>query len=116
MDDFEEEWIYRKKFNYIHARELGGCISDADQLFRRAFEHLAPGGYFEIQTVYGRFLSYDGTHEQAKDAQFWMKNICEGAGKFGKPLDSTTEWFEKLKSAGFVDVQQDIRTVCKEWL
>ncbi|EFX00489.1 umta methyltransferase family protein [Grosmannia clavigera kw1407] len=116
VDDFEEEWVYRRKFDYIHARELGGCIGDANQLFRRAFENLTSGGHFEIQTVYAKFLSYDGTDKQAKDAQFWMENICAGARKFGKPLDSTPEWLEKIKAAGFIDVQQDIRIVCEKFL
>ncbi|KAM5373298.1 hypothetical protein ACJZ2D_007127 [Fusarium nematophilum] len=111
VDDFEQEWVYRKKFDYIHARELGGCVTDDDQLFRRAFEHLAPGGYLELQAVYPRFLSDDGTAEAAENAQFWMKNICEGAAKFGKPLDSPPQWLEKMKAAGFVDVQQEIRKI-----
>jgi trans-aconitate methyltransferase len=111
VDDLEQDWVYHNKFDYIHARELGGCVADDEKLFRQAFEHLAPGGYFEMQAVYPRFLSDDGTAGQAKDAQFWMKNICEGAVKFGKPLDSAPGWLEKMKAAGFVDVKQEIRKV-----
>ncbi|KAH7362171.1 S-adenosyl-L-methionine-dependent methyltransferase [Plectosphaerella cucumerina] len=109
VDDFEQDWIYRKPFDYIHARELGGCVGDDEQLFRRAYEHLAPGGYFEMQAVYPRFLSDDGTAKLAVDAQFWMTNICEGSGKFGKPLDAAPTWLEKFKAAGFTDVHQDVR-------
>lgn len=113
VDDFEQDWVYRKNFDYIHARELGGCVTDDEQLFRRAFEHLAPGGYLELQAVYPRFLSDDDTAKLAKDAQFWMTNICEGAGKFGKPLDSAPQWLDKMKAAGFVEVHQEIRKVCR---
>lgn len=112
VDDFEQEWLYHRKFDYIHAREVAGCISDADQLISRAFEHLVPGGYLEIQTVYPRFVSDDGTDAKALNAHLWIKSICEGAAKFGKPLDLTLEWLGKLKAAGFVDVQQEIRKVC----
>lgn len=112
VDDFEQDWVYRNKFDYIHARELGGCVADDGQLFRRAFEHLVPGGYLEMQLVYPRFLSDDDTAKLATDAQFWMTNICEGAGKFGKPLDSAPQLPEKMRAAGFVDVQQEIRKVC----
>ncbi|KAI8710756.1 hypothetical protein NCS52_01535400 [Fusarium sp. LHS14.1] len=54
IDDFEEEWLYTKPFDFIHARELEGCISDDDILFRRAFEHLKPGRYIEFQATYPR--------------------------------------------------------------
>ncbi|EFX02618.1 umta methyltransferase family protein [Grosmannia clavigera kw1407] len=109
VDDFEEEWMFRKKFDYIHARELEGCVSNPDQLFRRAYEHLAPGGWFEMQAVCSSLRSDDGTGDSAESAQMWMKSICDGARKFGKPLDSAPEWKEKMKVAGFIDVQQDIR-------
>ncbi|EPE08876.1 umta methyltransferase family protein [Ophiostoma piceae UAMH 11346] len=111
VDDFEESWVYRRQFDYIHARELGGCISDPVKFFAQIYDNLAPGGYFEMQVVFPRFDSDDGTHVQAEDAQFWMKNICEGAGKFGKPLDAAPEWFETAKAAGFVDVQKETRKI-----
>ncbi|KAJ4250119.1 hypothetical protein NW762_011929 [Fusarium torreyae] len=109
VDDFEQNWVYHNKFDYIHARELGGCVTDDEQLFRRAFDNLSPGGYFEVQAVYPRFLSDDDTAKLAEDAQFWMDNICKGAEKFGKPLDSAPLWLEKLKAVGFVEVQQEVR-------
>lgn len=111
MDDFESEWLYRKPFDFIHARELEGCIANDDRLFQQAFQHLVPGGYIELQAAYGRFMSDDNTAEKATNAQFWMKTICEGAAKFGKPLDTTPQWIEKLRAAGFVDVQQEIHKV-----
>ncbi|KAH7471773.1 hypothetical protein FOMA001_g13796 [Fusarium oxysporum f. sp. matthiolae] len=115
VDDFEQDWVYRKRFDYIHARELGGCIADDGKLFSRAFEHLAPGGYLEMQAVYPRFLSDDDTDKLAKDAQYWMTNICEGAAKFGKPLDSVPQWLDKMQAAGFVEVKQEIRKVCPQF-
>lgn len=112
VDDFESEWTHRRPFDYIHARELGGCISDDEKLFKQAYDHLTPGGWFELQaTRPGKFLSDDGSDELAKDAQFWMTTICEGAGKFGKPLDNAHEYAQKLKNVGFLDVKEEIRKV-----
>ncbi|KAH8661723.1 hypothetical protein BGZ61DRAFT_368615, partial [Ilyonectria robusta] len=48
VDDFESEWLYRTPFDFIHARELEGCITNDDKLFQRAFQHLVPGGYIEL--------------------------------------------------------------------
>ncbi|KAH6884873.1 S-adenosyl-L-methionine-dependent methyltransferase [Thelonectria olida] len=108
VDDFESDWSYRQPFDFIHARELEGCIGDPDKLFRQAFKHLAPGGYVEFQAAYTRFLSDDGTAEKAESAQFWLKTLIDGLAQFGKPLDCAIEWKQKMEDAGFVDVQQRI--------
>ncbi|KAI8648859.1 hypothetical protein NCS56_01501900 [Fusarium sp. Ph1] len=109
IDDFEEEWLYTKPFDFIHARELEGCISDDDMLFRRAFEHLKPGGYIEFQATYPRWLSDDGTAEKAEKSQSWLKVLLEGSTKFGKSLEGAVNWKDKMEKAGFVEVRQEVR-------
>ncbi|KAH6867810.1 S-adenosyl-L-methionine-dependent methyltransferase [Thelonectria olida] len=111
VDDFESDWVYTKPFDYIHTRELEGCIGNEMRLFQQAHEHLAPGGYFEMQGVGAQFLSDDDTLEQAPNAQMWMNKIVEGAAMFGKPIDSTPTWAQKMKEAGFVDVKQVIHKI-----
>ncbi|KAJ9149491.1 Demethylmenaquinone methyltransferase [Pleurostoma richardsiae] len=111
VDDYEEDWVYHTPFDFIHGREIEGCIGNEEKLFQQSFQHLASGGYIEMQGIYAQFKSDDGTLEKAQDAQLWMKNICEGAAKFGKPLDTAPGWKDKLIEAGFVDVQQEIRKI-----
>ncbi|KAF5009123.1 hypothetical protein FDECE_4675 [Fusarium decemcellulare] len=108
VDDFEADWLFHTPFDFIHARELEGCISDDRKLFRQAFEHLKPGGYFELQAAYPPFKSDDGTAAQAVNFGQWMTTIIDGAAKFGKPLDCAPSWKAKLEEAGFVDCQQQI--------
>ncbi|OBS16098.1 hypothetical protein FPOA_13176 [Fusarium poae] len=109
VDDFEAEWLYTKPFDFIHARELEGCISNDDELFRRAFRHLAPGGYIEFQAAYPHWLSDDGTADKAENAQSWLKVLLEGSAKFGKSLEGAVNWKNKIEKAGFVDVQEEVR-------
>ncbi|KAJ4168286.1 hypothetical protein NW754_013620 [Fusarium falciforme] len=109
VDDFEADWLYTKPFDFIHAREIEGCISDDDVLFRRAFQHLKPGGYIEFQAVYPRWLSDDGTAEKAENAQGWLKVLIEGSIKFGKSLEGAVDWKDKMQKAGFVEVRQEVR-------
>ncbi|KAH6972746.1 S-adenosyl-L-methionine-dependent methyltransferase [Ilyonectria sp. MPI-CAGE-AT-0026] len=111
VDDFESNWLYARPFDFIHARELEGCIADELKLFQQACEHLVPGGYFEMQAVGAQFLSDDDTIEKATNAQMWMENIRKGAAMFGKPIDSHPTWKNKMEEAGFVDVNQEIRKV-----
>ncbi|KAH7123137.1 S-adenosyl-L-methionine-dependent methyltransferase [Dactylonectria macrodidyma] len=108
VDDFESEWVYHKPFDFIHARELGGCITSNEWLFHQAFQHLAPGGYLEMQAVYPCFVSDDDTAEKATHAQSWMETLCEGSKRFGKPLDGALEWEDKMRSVGFVDVRREV--------
>ncbi|KAF4974129.1 hypothetical protein FZEAL_8939 [Fusarium zealandicum] len=109
VDDYEDEWVYRKEFDFIHARELEACVGDEDLLLQRAFQHTRSGGYIELQGVSARFESDDGTIEKAPNAQLWMKQLIEACSKFGKPVDCADKWRAKLEGAGFVDVHEEIR-------
>jgi len=112
IDDYESDWAYKNKFDYIHGRELIGCIGDEDRLFRQAFEHLKPGGYFELQSVESYFGSDDGTHEKAEFCQMWLHNLREAGDKFGKSFRNVPRWKEMMEKAGFVDVQDVVFKVC----
>ncbi|WZH47188.1 S-adenosyl-L-methionine-dependent methyltransferase [Fusarium acuminatum] len=109
IDDFEDEWLYQTGFDFIHGRELGGCIGDIDRLLRQAFKHLVPEGYIELQGVDANLYSDDGTIEHAPNAQLWMQKMREACTKFGKPVDGGSEWKARLIKAGFVDVHQEVR-------
>ncbi|GAB1194338.1 hypothetical protein APSETT444_003582 [Aspergillus pseudonomiae] len=100
---------FAEPFDFIHARELEGCIGDDVKFFKQAFKHLAPGGYFEMQAVTSPFLSDDESLAKAPNAKQWMDNLVKGLRKFGKPVDNVGGWKEKLNDAGFVDLHQEIR-------
>ena len=112
VDDFEADWMYKKPFDYIHGRELQGCIANVDLFIQRAFRHLAPGGWFEFQSAHPYFASDDDSRERAPSTVLWESNIVDGFNKFGKSVQLTDTWKERLIKAGFVDVQQDVRKVC----
>jgi trans-aconitate methyltransferase len=113
IDDFESDWLYKTPFDYIHGRELTGCIGNVDKLFAEAINNLQPGGYIELQSVSAHFLSDDGTAEEAITAQKWMENVREAGRKFGKPLDGVNQWKQKLGDAGFVEVTEKILKVSR---
>ncbi|KAJ4250118.1 hypothetical protein NW762_011928 [Fusarium torreyae] len=111
VDDYEDEWLYRRGFDFIHARESEGCIADRDLLLQRAFQYTLPGGYIEIQGANANLKSDDGTIEKAPNAQTWIKYLREACTKFGKPANLSHEWKSRMIKAGFVDVHQEIRKV-----
>ncbi|KAF4992380.1 hypothetical protein FDECE_13736 [Fusarium decemcellulare] len=108
VDDFEAEWPHTKLFDFVHGRELEGCIADEDRFFAQAFKHLNSGGYFEMQGAYTSFLSDDNTAHKAKEVQTWCQMLVEGIEKFGKPIDTAPTWKQKMEDAGFIDVGQEI--------
>ncbi|KAI8710953.1 hypothetical protein NCS52_01524200 [Fusarium sp. LHS14.1] len=65
--------------------------------------------YPSAEAVYPRWLSDDGTAENAENAQGWLKVLIEGSIKFGKPLEVAVDWKEKMEQAGFVDVREEVR-------
>ncbi|WZH50332.1 uncharacterized protein QYS62_011576 [Fusarium acuminatum] len=109
VDDYEDEWLYRKEFDFIHARELEACVGEEDLMLQRAFRHTRSNGYVELQGVDARFESDDGTLDKAPNAKLWMKHLIEACAKFGKPVDCADKWKDRLIKAGFVDVQQEVR-------
>ncbi|KAK2735300.1 hypothetical protein FQN57_001195 [Myotisia sp. PD_48] len=110
IDDFEEEWQYHESnlFNYIHSRNLAGCISNYTTFFNQAYKNLLPGGYLEMQSFEANFYSPDGTRERAVTATLWQKLLVSASQKFGKSLDVEHTWKAKMIEAGFVDVVEEV--------
>ncbi|KKZ65271.1 hypothetical protein EMCG_08878 [[Emmonsia] crescens] len=109
IDDLEATWPYTRPFDFIHARELAGSISDFDKLFKQAYDNLAPGGYFEIQSIEPCFYSDDGTLEKGKHVLEWVSLEFEASDKFKKPLSVVPTLPDKLKQAGFQDVTTKLK-------
>lgn len=111
MDDFEQSWSYSHPFDYIHGRELEGCIRDHDRLFRQAYQHLKPNGWFEMASISVNVISDDGTHKNAIWLEQSVKYMHESATIFGKELVSVSTWKERFEKAGFVNVRQEVLKV-----
>lgn len=103
--------MFKREFDYIHGREIEGCIADETQLFRQAFENLKSGGYFELQCAYPYWLSDDDTAEKATNAQLWVKHAREASEKFGKSLTNAPTFKDKMKEVGFVDIDEMVYKV-----
>lgn len=105
IEDFNHPWTYPfSHFDFIHIRELFGCVSCWDSFLASAFAHLKPGGFIEIleHSVWPR--SDDGTVREDGFFNRWGK-IVEGLGeKTGKTFGVWREGRQRLEDAGFIDV------------
>lgn len=109
IDDAESDWAFApgEAFDYIHARTLGGGIGDWQKLLKQAFQHLKPGGWFEVQEFETFAFSDDGTHHSAVTIMDWTKRVNDASRRFGKPMNIAPVVAEMMPKAGFVDVHDD---------
>lgn len=99
-------WTYPKThFDFIHIRELFGCVADWDEFFGQAFKHTKPGGYVEVVEHIVWPVADDATINEDSFLTTWGKTVFGVEERFGK---SFTIWEESKKKSiekpGFVDV------------
>lgn len=117
VDDFTKEWPHDPNtFNFIHARALYGSINDWPLFLRRAYEALAPGGWFESVETTVEQLCDDGTLKEDSPLIEWAR-LCEEAGNLrGKPMSlggKIKPWMEK---EGFINtVEMEYKVPIGPW-
>ncbi|WYZ42887.1 hypothetical protein EsH8_VI_000586 [Colletotrichum jinshuiense] len=104
IDDVEEPWTYHEPFDYIHCRAMTSSISNWRKLLKQAFNHLEPGGWFEMQEGHIRPRSDDGTLSSNHALVKWVDLLEEACNKFGRPFADIPGLADVMKEIGFVDV------------
>jgi len=105
IEDLNLDWSYpNNHFDFIHVRELFGCVTDWDEFFASAFSHTKPGGYVEILEHSVWPVSDDDTVTEEHFFTLWGKTVVEMGEKFGKSFTIWEESRERMERAGFVDV------------
>ncbi|KAL2814247.1 S-adenosyl-L-methionine-dependent methyltransferase [Aspergillus granulosus] len=104
IDDCTDEWLYEKEsFDYIHIRGMYGSVGDWDTLYKKAYEHLKPGGYIEHWEPSVQAKSDDGTTIGTVYEE-WTELALRAGDAFGKTLRIVDETKGRITKAGFVDV------------
>jgi hypothetical protein len=110
-------WVFPlDSFDFIHVRELFGCVSDWDDFFAQAYAHTKPGGYVEICEHSVEPTADDGTLNDESFMTIWGKTIVEMGEKYGKGFSIWRESKACLERAGFVDVvEKRFKWPLNEW-
>ncbi|KAK4946814.1 hypothetical protein LTR10_014317 [Elasticomyces elasticus] len=109
IDDIEDTWTYRmESFDFIHLRDPLYVVRDWPKLMRQAYDHIKPGGWFELASVYPRAMCDDGSMPEDSMFKFICDRFIEASYGLGAPLDSCLYFAEYLRNAGFVDVAEHI--------
>ena len=105
VDDACLEWTYpANSFDYIHVRELFGCIADWDFFFAEAFNCVRPGGWIEVVEHSVEPISDDGSVDEQHFYTEWGKTVMHMGELTGKPFGIWRDSRQKLEKAGFVDI------------
>lgn len=91
-------------------RAMGPCFGNIDLVCQRAYNHTNPGGYIEFQNVLQRLKCIDNTAQRTA-LERWFAMINEGAAIAGRDLSKAETLQYSLKTAGFVDVKEDVYEV-----
>ncbi|KDN66176.1 putative methyltransferase domain-containing protein [Colletotrichum sublineola] len=107
IDDFEQPWTFSDSFDFIHARNLEGCIADLPNFFRQIYDNTRPGGWFEIMEFDPEARSQSlGDLDEDHIFKRWYSYLETASTKMGKPHGNAAKGrlSKGLREAGFVDV------------
>ena len=109
IDDAQLDWTFEKaSFDFIHIRQLYGGIDDWQKLYRQAYAHLKPGGWFESMEIDIETRSENPNVANDPDHVFkkWYRLFFEAGDKVGRTFriarDGRMERY--MRDAGFIDI------------
>jgi SAM-dependent methyltransferase len=105
IDDVTMEWTFPENhFDFVHVRELFGCVPDWDFFFQQAYEHTKPGGWIEVVEHSVQPIADDDSMGPDHFYHLWGKTVVECGEKWGKGFTIWEESKERMIRAGYVDV------------
>lgn len=106
VDDFEQEWTFgSERFDMVHGRFLMGSISSHANLYKKIYDSLKPGGWFEIVELECGTFSDDGTVAPDSPSNKWWAWLEEAFDKIGKPIPKIDAFPGLFEDAGFTNVR-----------
>jgi metalloendopeptidase OMA1, mitochondrial len=110
IDDATDRWLYpENEFDYVHTRLTLGCWADfKEQIARKAFDHLKPGGWFESQELSPRFDCDDNSMPADWPPKVMFDELIKITEDMNRGLDMAPGVKRAYEEAGFVDVQERV--------
>ncbi|KXX81535.1 Demethylmenaquinone methyltransferase [Madurella mycetomatis] len=119
MDDCLLGWTWpRDHFDFVHIRGLYGSVPDWEQLFRKAYKHLKPGGWLEnLETevrIQSDHVDFPEDHIFNEITRYYYEDFEKMGRTFGIARGHRMK--EAMEAAGFVDITEiKFKTPCHAW-
>ncbi|KAJ5126398.1 hypothetical protein N7526_008575 [Penicillium atrosanguineum] len=105
VDDMTMPWTYEpERFDFIHVRELFGCIPDWNHFFQECMSALKPGGHIEVVEHSVAPVADDSTMGSDHFFHMWGETALQAGQKFGKSFTIWEESADRLRNLGFEEV------------
>ncbi|KAK2802306.1 hypothetical protein FQN51_004595 [Onygenales sp. PD_10] len=108
IDDCNEyPWSFKpNSMDFIHARDLFGCINDWPEFLAQCYRTTKPGGYVELSTRAVWLACDDGSIPDDPDHVYniWDRTFREVGERTGKTTTIIEKQRELMEKAGFEDV------------
>lgn len=108
LEDFNDKWSdfnHPHTYDLIHARELLGTVPDWTTMYRKAYQALELGGWFDQAEPSILFLSEYSEFETEHPFSRWNKVMIDAGEKAGMDFDIGAKIKDRLEAVGFVNVQ-----------
>lgn len=116
VDNAEAEWVFDRKFDFIHGRMLLMGIHDWPRFFKQAWDNLNPGGFLEVSNPEFPVCSANQGFDPESPFMKWSSLIREAAGKDGIDTLIVRKHKKMLEDQGFVNVNvQPLKWALGSW-
>ncbi|KAH7382964.1 S-adenosyl-L-methionine-dependent methyltransferase [Cadophora sp. MPI-SDFR-AT-0126] len=104
IDDIEEPWTYRQKFDFIYSRMMVGSLANVPRFFEQSFENLAPGGVLEMADITYPAKLNGGDIPEDLQLYKWSILFTEACTKAGRNANCARLYRSQMETAGFTTV------------
>ncbi|KAK7447969.1 methyltransferase domain-containing protein [Colletotrichum acutatum] len=108
IDDLELDWPWEQPFDYIFNRSCAGSWSDFRSMIQRVYDHLEPGGYFEVQDLELPSYCDDGSVPLDAALYRWQHALVDASNEVGRPINYALDCLDDLHNVGFVEIRHQI--------
>lgn len=110
VDDVLKDWTWREPFDFIHMRMMYGAFDPEgwNQVYKRAYDALAPGGWIEQVEFDIRCHSDDGTLKKDSLLAGWGDMFIRCSAQAGRSLTTQETMRGAMEKAGFVDTHEKL--------
>ena len=107
VDDAESDWVFDKKFDFVHGRMLCLVVRDWTRFFQQCWDNLQPGGWVEIQEIRPPIECDDDSLPPGAALHRWSEMILESARRIGINGRAAETFSEKLRDQGFINIREE---------
>lgn len=105
-EDPGDQWLHEAPFDFVHMRLMSTCFNNHNDVVRKIYDNLRPGGWIESQELSMPVDSDDNSHRGGAIHR-WGYLACAGAVAKGRDRQIPRKYKQCLEEIGFVDVVEN---------